>query len=135
LHHLPADLVKQIGPVDVVYLWVNGSDPILQQELQDYAANHTGAAATAQTSSGGGGGGWSGHVGEAQDDPLTMARFDAGRDELRYSLRSLEMYMPWFRHVYIVTNGQVGTWCRGWKGCTPLFGQRGRARNSHDRIV
>jgi hypothetical protein len=38
---------------------------------------------------------------------LKAARFDAGRDELRYSLRSLEMYMPWFRHVYIVTNGQV----------------------------
>jgi hypothetical protein len=28
-------------------------------------------------------------------------------DELRYSLRSLEKYAPWVRHVYLVTNGQV----------------------------
>ena len=27
-------------------------------------------------------------------------------DQLKYSLRSVEMYIPWARHVYIVTNGQ-----------------------------
>ena len=27
-------------------------------------------------------------------------------DQLKYSLRSLELYIPWARHVYIVTNGQ-----------------------------
>lgn len=25
----------------------------------------------------------------------------------RYSLRSLEQFTPWVRHIYIVTNGQV----------------------------
>jgi hypothetical protein len=40
--------------------------------------------------------------------PTRQARFDAGRDELRYSLRALEQYMPWYRQLYIVTNGQVG---------------------------
>jgi hypothetical protein len=40
--------------------------------------------------------------------PTRQARFDAGRDELRYSLRALEQYLPWYRRLYIVTNGQVG---------------------------
>jgi UDP-N-acetylglucosamine-lysosomal-enzyme len=31
-------------------------------------------------------------------------------DELRYSIRSLEKYAPWIRHIYIVTNGQVPAW-------------------------
>lgn len=44
--------------------------------------------------------------------PTREARFDAGRDELRYSLRSLEMHLPWYRHLYIVTNGQVGSYGR-----------------------
>ena len=32
------------------------------------------------------------------------------KQELRYSLRSLEMFAPWIRHVYIVTNGQIPYW-------------------------
>ena len=31
-------------------------------------------------------------------------------DELKYSLRSLEKYAPWVRHVYVVTNGQIPSW-------------------------
>jgi hypothetical protein len=30
--------------------------------------------------------------------------------ELRYSLRSLERFAPWVRHVYLVTNGQIPYW-------------------------
>ena len=30
--------------------------------------------------------------------------------ELRYSLRSLERYAPWVRHVYLVTNGPAPDW-------------------------
>ena len=30
--------------------------------------------------------------------------------EMRYSLRSIEKYAPWVRHVYIVTNGQIPSW-------------------------
>ena len=30
--------------------------------------------------------------------------------ELRYSLRSVEKYAPWVRHVFIVTNGQIPYW-------------------------
>lgn len=28
-------------------------------------------------------------------------------DELRFSIRSVEQFAPWLRHIYIVTNGQV----------------------------
>jgi hypothetical protein len=104
LHGLPADLVQQLGLVDVVYLWVNGSDPVLTQELRQLAANKSSAAQPPPAAN-------SHMLPVGTDDPLRMARFDAGRDELRYSLRSLEMHMPWFRNVYIVTNGQVRPAC------------------------
>ncbi len=44
----------------------------------------------------------------ADDDAFSTNRF-ADKEELRYSLRSLEKYAPWVRHVYLVTNGQVRT--------------------------
>ena len=31
-------------------------------------------------------------------------------DQLLYSLRSIEKYASWVRHVYIVTNGQIPNW-------------------------
>jgi hypothetical protein len=102
VHGLPVDLVKQIGPVDVVYLWVNGSDPVLAQELQELH-DHPPASGTATA-----GNSSSPNPPQPVDNPARKSRFDAGCDELRYSLRSVERYMPWFRHVYIVTNGQVG---------------------------
>lgn len=43
------------------------------------------------------------------DVNAAASRF-SDKDELRYSLRSLEMYAPWIRHVYIVTNGQIPSW-------------------------
>ncbi|GFG35565.1 hypothetical protein Cfor_07589 [Coptotermes formosanus] len=63
-------------PIDVVYTWVNGSDPILLQQLQQYQMI------------------------------VAVIQFQ----ELRYSLRSLERYAPWVRHVYLVTNGQIPYW-------------------------
>ncbi|KAL0122045.1 hypothetical protein PUN28_007081 [Cardiocondyla obscurior] len=70
-------------PIDVVYTWVNGSDPAFLHSLQK-------------------------HVPIA-DLNARASRF-SDKDELRYSLRSLEMYAPWVRHVYIVTNGQIPSW-------------------------
>ena len=64
----------------------------------------------------------------------------ASRDELRYSLRSLDMYADWVRHVYLVTDDQVPVWLdtdatRGspWSSHRELFGDRGRLPtfNSH----
>ncbi|EDW09146.1 N-acetylglucosamine-1-phosphotransferase subunits alpha/beta [Drosophila mojavensis] len=43
---------------------------------------------------------------DANYDP---SRFD-DKNELKYSLRSLEKHASWIRHVYIVTNGQIPSW-------------------------
>ena len=77
------------GPIDVVYTWVDGADP---------AWNEARAAA----------------LGSPREVTLQAAATHAARfrchDELRYSLRSLEMYAPWVRTVHIVTAGQVPYW-------------------------
>ncbi|XP_076277614.1 N-acetylglucosamine-1-phosphate transferase subunits alpha and beta isoform X1 [Lasioglossum baleicum] len=70
-------------PIDVVYTWVNGSDPIFLKSLKEHVP--------------------------ILDVNTAASRF-SDKDELRYSLRSLEMYAPWVRHVYIVTNGQIPSW-------------------------
>ena len=46
---------------------------------------------------------------EMEKESSSLRRF-ADWDELKYSLRSLEKYAPWVRHVYIVTNGQIPSW-------------------------
>ncbi|KAH8321672.1 hypothetical protein KR074_011473 [Drosophila pseudoananassae] len=43
------------------------------------------------------------------DPNYDPSRFD-DKNELRYSLRSLEKHANWIRHVYIVTNGQIPNW-------------------------
>ncbi|NHB85135.1 hypothetical protein G7085_12315 [Tessaracoccus sp. HDW20] len=39
-----------------------------------------------------------------------MASRFTSRDELKYSLRSLDYFAPWLRRIYIVTDGQVPDW-------------------------
>ncbi|KAJ8668162.1 hypothetical protein QAD02_009825 [Eretmocerus hayati] len=70
-------------PIDVVYTWVNGSDPQFLDNLKKYVP-----------------------VTSSNSAP---SRF-SDKDELKYSLRSLEMFAPWVRKVYIVTNGQIPSW-------------------------
>ncbi|KAH8371677.1 hypothetical protein KR093_008432 [Drosophila rubida] len=43
------------------------------------------------------------------DTKYDQTRFD-DKNELKYSLRSLEKHANWIRHVYIVTNGQIPSW-------------------------
>lgn len=73
--------------IDIVYLWVDGSDPLWHAKKNAF---EKGAPSTA---------------GEALDE----ARF-VNNDELKYSLRSIERYAPWIHHIYIVTDGQVPAW-------------------------
>lgn len=76
-------------PVDVVYTWVDGSDPawIARKEAA-----------------------WKGAgPGDHHDFAANPGRF-ISHEELRYSLRSLEMYADWVRYVYIVTDDQVPGW-------------------------
>lgn len=83
-------LVEQVvEPIDAVYTWVDGSDPewIHRKNSALEACDSSSVNATA----------------------LSQARF-RHHDELRYSLRSLQMYAPWIRHVYIVTDSQVPAW-------------------------
>jgi len=88
----PAQWEELFGPIDAVYTWVNGSDPQLIASMQR----------------------WKEALGVRVEDAniteiSTKNRF-RDNDELRYSLRSLMMYAPWIRHIFIVTNGQVPDW-------------------------
>lgn len=74
-------------PVDAVYSWVDGSDPHWRSRYR--AAHHRHGILNAQA---------------ANDDHYL------DHDELRYSLRSLHLYAPWLRHIYLVTDGQVPRW-------------------------
>ena len=74
--------------IDVVYTWVNGADLKFQDRLQKYLP---------KTST-------------SPDQAITGSKRFRDNDELRYSLRSLETYAPWFHKVYIVTNGQIPEW-------------------------
>ncbi|WP_156723009.1 stealth family protein [Streptomyces apocyni] len=75
-------------PVDVVYTWVDGNDAELTAKRDSY---RTGLAPTASARE-------------------TGASRYVSRDELKYSLRSLQMYGEFIRHVYIVTDGQTPSW-------------------------
>jgi hypothetical protein len=72
--------------IDAVYTWVDGRDPAFQEQLGRLRPHTSG-----------------------DSHSLDGARFhDNG--ELRFSLRSLELFAPWIRKVHIVTNGQVPSW-------------------------
>ena len=91
---IPSVLTKRmlddvVFPVDAVYTWVDGEDPAWLESKRRTEAEVAGVE----------------YHGEANH----AARFRS-RDELKYSLRSLEMYAPWFRKIFIVTAGQVPDW-------------------------
>ncbi|GHF95064.1 stealth conserved region 3 domain-containing protein [Streptomyces albogriseolus] len=75
-------------PVDAVYTWVDGADVAwLERKNAVLAAKGV----------------------ETEDAATSAARF-RNRDELRYSFRSLDMYAPWIRNIYVVTDRQVPQW-------------------------
>ncbi len=78
-------------PIDLVYTWVDSADAAWQR---DYAA----------------------HADEIKRAALLTAAASPSRwrsrDELRYSMRSIEMYAPFVRTIYIVTNGQRPAWLK-----------------------
>ncbi|MGA5102207.1 stealth conserved region 3 domain-containing protein [Streptomyces cellulosae] len=75
-------------PVDAVYTWVHGAD-LAWLERKNAALAAMGM--------------------ETEDAATSAARF-RDRDELRYSLRSIDMYAPWIRNIYLVTDQQVPEW-------------------------
>jgi hypothetical protein len=84
--------LKISGPVDIVYLWVDGSDAGWRSKRQA-ARQRLNAQQHQQMAT----------YGDVE------GRF-RDNDELRYSLRALERFFPDHGHVYIVTDGQVPAW-------------------------
>jgi hypothetical protein len=78
-------------PIDVVYTWVDGTDPAWLARKREALEADAGERMT--------------------EDAAADLRFVA-HDELRHSLRSLERYAPWVRHVYLVTDRQRPAWLR-----------------------
>ncbi|MDS1271936.1 Stealth CR1 domain-containing protein [Lipingzhangella sp. LS1_29] len=75
-------------PIDLVYTWVDGSDPEWAARRDAYLRER----------------------GEALHRIAASATRYESRDELKYSLRSVEMFAPFVRTIHIVTDGQVPDW-------------------------
>ncbi|MFE9610369.1 stealth conserved region 3 domain-containing protein [Streptomyces sp. NPDC006012] len=75
-------------PVDAVYTWVDGDDPVLDAKRRAHQAVSDNSIAPRETGA---------------------SRYTS-HDELKYALRSLEMYAGFIRHVYLVTDSQVPAW-------------------------
>lgn len=73
--------------VDLVYTWVQGQDPAHRQK-RDYWVRQHGLEPTV-----------------ANPDVRYVEH-----DELRYSLRSAELFLPWVRRIFIVTDNQIPDW-------------------------
>lgn len=72
--------------IDLVYLWVDGSDPV-------WAAKRDAT------------------IGKPVDKAgANCSGRYADNDELKYSLRSVELYAPWIRRIHIVTDNQTPRW-------------------------
>ena len=81
-------------PIDIVYLWVDGSDPVWRNKREKayaaWAAQHPGALAA-----------FGNAAGRYRDN-----------GELLFNLRALEKFFPDHGHVYLVTDGQTPHWLR-----------------------
>jgi hypothetical protein len=76
-------------PVDIVYTWVDGSDPTWLSRKAEFDS-------------------------EGRALGLNVSAIHESRytsyDELKYSLRSVSMFATWVNKIYIVTDGQVPAW-------------------------
>lgn len=71
--------------IDLVYLWVNGNDP-------EWIAKRNA------------------FIGEPSNTEVNCKGRYAENEELKYSLRSVELYAPWIRKIFIVTDNQTPEW-------------------------
>ncbi len=76
-------------PVDIVYSWVDGSDPTWHKKMMKYKTEYM-----------------------PNSINNSASRYES-RDELKYSLRSLHMFASHFiRNIYIITDEQKPDWLR-----------------------
>lgn len=85
----PPNLFDVTFPVDVVYTWVDGTDSAWLARKRQAVEQSSGEDLT--------------------EEAAADMRF-IDHDELRYSLRSIERYAPWIRHIWIVTDRQRPAW-------------------------
>lgn len=72
--------------IDLVYLWVDGNDPVWQAKRNDF-------------------------IGKTEESSSVNCKGRyANNDELKYSLRSVELYAPWIHRIFIVTDNQIPDW-------------------------
>ncbi|MDR2933753.1 MAG: Stealth CR1 domain-containing protein [Rickettsiales bacterium] len=73
--------------IDLVYLWVDGNDKkwLAKKNL------------------------WLNKYGKLSKSANITARF-RDNDELKYSLRSVEKFVPWINHIFLVTDNQIPKW-------------------------
>lgn len=71
--------------IDVVIPWVDDNDAAWREERAKYLS-------------------------EFSEPTKHLAHYFRSWDTLRYVLRGIETYMPWVRHVHILTCGQVPSW-------------------------
>jgi hypothetical protein len=79
------------NPIDAVYTWVDGSDARWRERRRQTLARL-------------------GERGARLDGSATSDVRFLSRDELRYSLRSLERFAPFIRKIHVVTDGQIPRW-------------------------
>ncbi|MFB8145239.1 stealth family protein [Microbacterium sp. NPDC056003] len=72
--------------VDIVFSWVDGSSSDFQRQRAARMAEYV--------------------VGEGDDGPARYRHID----ELRYALRSVHMYAPWVRRIFIATDSPTPAW-------------------------
>ena len=96
----PPEAPSPDAGIDIVYLWVDGSDPVWQRKRHLAYAN------------------WI----DLNPNELAVFGNAAGRyrdnGELRFNLRALEKFFPQHGHIYIVTDGQSPRWLRHHPGVT-----------------
>ena len=74
-------------PVDVVYTWVDSGDPAWREAHRRYSQEH-----------------------QVHNPSANNAERYVSREELRFSLRTLWMFAPFVRHIYLVTADQRPPW-------------------------
>ncbi|MDX6322430.1 MAG: hypothetical protein QOF52_2288 [Propionibacteriaceae bacterium] len=84
------NLYSRNFPIDVVYTWVDDKDAAWRAIKAEYKVDTQGG---------------DGHEGRAD-----LAERFRNRDELKYSMRSIEMFAPFVRKIFIVTMDQVPAW-------------------------
>lgn len=72
--------------IDMVFSWVDGNDPEFQRQRAQRMANYV--------------------AGEGDDAPARYRHID----ELRYALRSVHLFAPWVRTIYIATDSPRPAW-------------------------